>query len=148
MKRRFIRLLPLSICISAACLAGTSRTGGATYALHGVFAPTNRSATSEFVATTPAELVGKPFTITVSWPENASDYSPDMNSSNDHWGQYWTQLILLDFNVPGLNFSSPQAPYTRQWETLNDSVLSYGAGAPQVSGDELRLETRASWSQT
>jgi|SRR4051794_8940079 hypothetical protein len=108
MKHHFIRVLLHSSCLSAICLAGTSQANGPGYVLHGVFAPTNRSATPEFVATTPPELVGKPFTITVSWPANASDYTSDMNSSNNHWGEYWTQLISIDINVPGFDFPVPR----------------------------------------
>ena len=116
--------------------------------LHGFFAPTDRSASSEFVPTTPQELVGKPFTITISWPSNASDYTSDFQYTNDHWGEYGSDLISINIDVPGFNFSGPPTPYLSQWETWNDTVLTYDLGVPKLSGDELRLTSRVSWSQT
>src|SRR3954469_13210822 len=133
MKRHFIHLL-LSICISSACLAGTGQASGPSYILHGVFAPTNRLARSEFVPTMPQELVGKQFTITISWPANAFDYTSDFQYTNDHWGEYGSELISINIDVPGLDFSGPPTPYLSQWETWNDTVLTYDQGVPKLSG--------------
>jgi hypothetical protein len=148
MKRPFVRLLALCVCLFAACLAGTSQASGPSYELHGVFAPTDRAPNPQFVATTPPELVGKSFTVTVSWPDSASDYTSDFQASNDHYGEYGSELISVHIDVPGFDFTGPPTPSLSDWETWNDTVLSYDYGVPKLSGDELRLTSRVSRSQT
>ena len=96
--------------------------------------------------TSPQELMGRPFTVAVSWPDHAADYSSDWQTGANYWGSYTSESITADIDVPGFDFSVP--PTIAQWETFNDAVLDYEQGVPQAWGDELRLIIRADWSHT
>ena len=146
MLHRSILLLTLGIGVAASCLAQSCQAGARSYLFRGIFSPTDRSATSEFTPLSSDELMGRPFTVAVSWPANEADYSTDWQTGADYWGSYTTESISIDVNVPGFDFSIP--PTIAQWETFNDTVLDYDWGVPQSWGDELRLISQVDWSRT
>jgi hypothetical protein len=133
--------LAITINLIASCFAQADSERGPTYRFSGVFAPTDRSPTSLYVATSPEELMGREFTVTVSWPANSADYSIDFNPGNDKSGVYRSELISAEISVPGFNFSIP--PTISSWSTINDSGLKYVQGVPIEWGDELQLASRA-----
>jgi hypothetical protein len=90
--------------------------------------------------------MGRPFTLRVSWPESAADYSGDIQTGADYWGSYTSEAITLDLDVAGHEFSAPPVIY--RWETFDNAVLDYHLGTPLLSGDELRLVGRADWTRT
>jgi hypothetical protein len=146
MLRQLMNSWVLGLLFVGSCLGNYCHGQGPKYLFRGVFGPTERSATPESAPYSPNELMGQPFTVTVSWPESAANYSGDWQTGADYWGSYTTEAISIEVDVPGFDFSIP--PAIAQWETWNDTVLEYEWGVPQSWGDELRLVSRADWSQT
>lgn len=146
MQHQLIRCLALGLGVVASCLAHAAQARGPSYLFHGRFAPTDRLPTSESTPISPNELMGREFTIAVSWPASAADYSPDWQTGAGFWGSYTSESIFIEIDVPGFDFSIP--PTIASWETFNDAVLDYYQGVPQSWGDELRLNSRTDWSHT
>jgi hypothetical protein len=122
---------------STVCLAGPH------YLFRGHFAPTDRVASPELAPVAPGLPMGIPFTARVKWSGDSGNYAGDIQMGADYWGEYRTEAIEIDFDVPGFDFSIPPVIYS--WETWNDTVLDYDYGAPVRLGDELRLVGRADW---
>lgn len=136
-----ISVVALGIGIGVSC-----QVRAESYLFQGVFAPTDRSATTWGAPSSPSELMGQPFTIAVSWPANAAEYSSDGQTGANYWGSYGSESISIDIDVPGFDFSVPPTIARRQ--TFNDATLDYRDGVPQLWGDELRLDGRVVWSRS
>ncbi len=144
MASRSIQLVVFGLGIAAAFAPACSQAGTVTYEFRGHFESTDRTASGSFVPVSPNELMGQEFTIRITWPTSASQYSADWQPVGG-WGSYSTTAVNVEIEVPGFDFSVP--PTISRWETYNDTTLDYEAGEPLTWGDELRLQTRADWAR-
>ena len=143
-------MLQSNFCVFAACVFAVDLgvlfpidAHSAGYIFKGEFAPTSRTVDSWSAPWSPSELIGKTFTLAVSWPDDLGVSVSDEQTGADYRGVYSSDAIEVSIDVPGLGFSVN--PLTPQWQVFNDTGLDYFNGSPLLSGDELRLSSHLSW---